>query len=397
MQNNSVNDNIIPFRKKKTIFKNANKINFKTGQVELVDIRLDGEVIDAIEPAGKLLQEGCEIVDLQANFVMQPFVNIFCDSVKALKETYGLEIKGMKAERAKEILNGIGFKGDVKLLEAYPNMLMAVKNLLAGASIALDFAVDNKPNWDGDLVCVENVEKLSESQLDEIVEKTTKNRASVFLKVGQTLDELGCIDKAYRKTLSQVLEDFGFLDRSPVIVGGNCLEKDELSLLKDYGCRFVVCPSEDGKAGRRMTNINALKNLDFRVGLGSGYSFEIDFFAFMRQIIMSMRGLYEDKNIITEQDVLKMATDNGAKIVLGQKIKIEVGQKANFIVVKNEGTLYDDIFKTLVWEKSKKDVLMTISNGKILQKNGEIFMQNQVDYDKIKLLVKKFSQKIEED
>lgn len=390
-------ENIIQFKKKKTLFKNANIINLKTGDVELFDISVDGETFDSIEPAGKLSQEGCEIVDLQENFVMPPFVNVFCDSVKSLKETYGLEIKGLQAQRAKEHLNSVGFNGEMDLLEAYPNMLMAIKNLLAGASIALDFAIDKKPNWSGRLVCVEHVDELSESQLDEIVEKTAKNQASVFLKIGQDLEELGAIDKNYKKTLSQVLEDFGFLDRRPVIVGGNCFEKDELSLFKDYGCRFVICPSEDGKEARRMTNINALKNLDFVVGIGSGYSFEIDFFAFMRQIIMNMRSLYEDKNIITEKEVLKMATDNGAKIVFGKKIKIEVGQKANFIVVKNENSLYDDIFKTLVWEKSKKDVLMTISNGKILQKNGKIFMKNHIEYDKIKLSVKKFAQKIEEE
>ena len=53
------------------------------------------------------------------------------------------------------------------------------------------------------------------------------------------------------------------------------------------------------------------------------------------------------------------------------------------MVIKNAKSLYDDIFKTLVWEKSKRDVVMTVLNGKILQKNGQILMKNCGDYDTI--------------
>lgn len=380
-------ENIIPFKKQK-LFKNANKVSLDTGEVELVDILIEGEKILKTEPAGAIQSTIAEIIDLNGNYVMCPFVNAFCDSKKALEYTYGRQVNDLKVDFLKikisaEKKNVVeqGAPLDVMLFG-----FMQLKNILAGTTAVgfNDMNVSNIKLFEGkiDFKCIENIDKYSETELDLIVEDACKSNKKLYLKVGQSLDELGAIDKIYRKPLSQVLEDFGFLDRKPTIVGGNCLEKDELQLLKDYDCKFVICPSEDGKFGRRFTNIKTLQYLDFSIGIGSGYSFEIDFFAYMRQILMNMRSMFEDKNILSEKDVLKMATKNSA---------IKEGKEANFIVIKKEVSLYDDIFKTLVWEKSKKDVVMTVGLGEILQKNGEILMKNLKEYDIIKMLIREMT------
>ena len=403
MQQNSrrlgdfMQDNIIQL-KKQILFKNANKINLETGEVVLVDILVEGDTIVKVVPSGEIGEVVGEVVDLKGNYVMPPFVNVFSDSIKALEHTYGLELKGLRAEHIRENISQDHkrvFVDGADALETYVTSLMVVKNILAGAVYVCDVSLSKHKLIEKAMLlkCIENIEQYSEQELDQIVEEIGKKIGKVFLKIGQSLDELGSVDKLYKKPISQVLEDFGFLDRKPVIVGGNCLEKDELQLLKDYDCKFVVCPSEDGKFGRRPTNLKTLGNLGFEIGIGSGYSFEIDFFAFIRQILMNMRGMFEDENVLTEQDVLTMATRNSAEISFGKILKIEKGEKADFIVVKNELSLYDDIFKILVWEKTKKDVLMTVRHGEILQKNGEILMKNGTQCDKIKMLVKKLTMK----
>ena len=329
------------------LFKNANLVNLENGQTEIVDILVgdDGKIVQ-IESG---ISINAEVCDLQGNYVIPPFVNSFCDSSRALENSYGIEVKSAEEKTLAQ-------------------QLLCVKNLTAGAIFL------------NDRVALRNVDEKAETELDEICENAAREKDKIFAKVGLTLEELGSIDKHYGKTLTEVLEEFGFLDREFVLVGGNCLEKDELRLLKNYDAKIVVTPNEDGRLGRRPTNLNTLRNLDFDIALGSGDFAEIDFFAFMRQMILTQRGLFEDQKIIDEKMAFKIACNGN---VVGVKNNIEINNFANFAVVLKENSLQNDVLKDLVWCKSKKDVLMTICRGEILQKNGKIFMQNLPQYDTI--------------
>ena len=327
------------------LFKNANLIDFEKETATLVDILVDdkgkiAKIESGIKCAG-------EVVDLCGDYVLPPFVNGFAQGRIAVKNSYGIET-------------------DEKLAE----QLLLCKNLLAGAVF-----LNNNP------LILDEIDKKSETELDILSEKAAKTKNTLFMKVGLDLDELGAIDKHYQKTLSQVLEDFGFLDRKSVLVGGNCLEKDELQLLKTYDTKVVLTPYEDGRLGRRQNNLRLLKNLGFEMCLGSGAMAEIDFFGFMRQILLDTNSLFENTGLLSEKDVLKIATNGN---VLGFDNAVKVGFDANFVVIKKRESLYPNVFKELVWGKSKKDVKMTIFKGSFLQKNGEILMQSLPKYDKIK-------------
>jgi len=322
---------------------------FKDGY--LVDIhKQTAKIADILVENGKIRQIGgnikcdCEIVDLKGDYVIPSFVNNYCDSKKALENTYGVDADLEDAQK-----------------------LLVIKNLRAGANI-----LNDRPMT----LC--DVAEKSEKELEQISELSAKKK--LFMKVGQDLDELGAIDKHYGKTLSEVLEEFGFLDRKSVLVGGNCLEKDELRLLKNYETQVVIVPNEDARLGRRATNLLTLKNLGFEVAIGSGEIAEIDFFAFMREILQGQRTLFEDKNVLSEKEVFEMAC-NGK--ILGIENELTEKCDANFAVVKRCESLYENPVFDLIYTKCKKDVEMTIFRGEILQKNGEIFMQNLMQYDKI--------------
>lgn len=332
------------------LFKNARLVDLETGEVCLTDI---------LEEKGKILEIGEvqtsnfgeEIVDLEGNYVLPSFVNSFSDSVSAFQKNY---FKLKKKSQIDKVCD-----------------LFYAKNLLAGAIFSEDVAKN-------EICLIDKIEEKDEKTLSDLSLWVAKEKSVSFLKIGQDLESLGSIDKEYGKSVSRVLEDFGFLDRRAVIVGGNCLEKDELELFRSYDCDFVLLPNDDGKFGRRVVNLATLFSKDFNIALGSGDSSEIDFFAYMRQLIFGMRSLFEDIGCINERQVLGIAT-NGS--VLGVENGIKVGGDATFIVVRARESLYDDIFKTLVWEMSKRDVLLCVKNGEVLQKNGEIFMKNATTYD----------------
>ena len=328
------------------LFKNGCIVDIENGHTKLADFLVgdDGK----IKQIAKEIKADCQEIDLKGNYVLPAFVNAYSESKRVLSCSYEIENQD-----------------DEKLAQ----QLLLVKNLLAGAV----FLNDNPPK-------LENIGEFSEAELSQLSEDFAKTKERCFMKVGRDLFELGEIDKLYKKTLAEVLEDFGFLDRNCVLVGGNCLEKDELQLLKRYDVPVVLTPNEDGRLGRRVSNLNTLRHLGFDVSFGSGTFAEIDFFAFMRQLVSSQRSLFENQSVLSESDALLIACNSS---FLGFENKIKEKNLAHFAVVKKENTLQNDVLKDVVWGKSKKDVLMTVFKGEILQKNGKIFMQNLPQYDKI--------------
>lgn len=329
------------------LFRNAEIVDLKNGDIFKADILVENGKIAKIEKG--IMFDG-EVIDLENNYVLPSFVNAFMNSIEAGKENYFEDVDGEKKENLKQFF--------------------LMKNLLAGAVYVNDVCVTKVP-------VLEHLEEKSENELSSLSMKIAKTGEKLFVKLGQDLHSLGSIDKQYGKSAPLVLEDFGFLDRGATIVGANCLEKDDLEVLGQYDCNFIILPSEDGKVGRRQTNIISLLKRGQEVCVGSGNSAEIDFFGFMRQLIFSMRSLFESENALSESDVLKIATNGAA---LGFENKIKVGENATFSVICSRESLYDNVLKTLVWERSKNDVVMSVKNGEVLQKNGEIFMKNMPSY-----------------
>ncbi len=290
------------------IFKNCNLLNLKLGKTNLVDIQVEG---DKIEKIGKIKGDG---VDLEGKIVMPGFANCYHNYERASINSYGKMIDE-KDLKSKNICSGVCFD--------YYDM----KNV----------------------TILENIEKLSEN---EFLKQCMTLENKVFIKFGQNLNEMGEINAIYKKMPSEVLEEFGILDRNAAIVGGNCFEKDELELLSAYNTSFVLLPNDDARSGRRFININILNRLNISYGLGSGEYAEVDFFAFMRELLSFNSFVMENSSLMSEQEALLHATLIGAKI-LGFDGEIKEKNYANFIVLSGK-TNYEDIFKGIVYGMSKR-------------------------------------------
>lgn len=313
------------------IFKNCNLLDLKLGKTNLVDIQVEGEKIEKI---GKIKGDG---VDLEGKIVMPGFANCYHNYERASINSYGKMI-------------------DEKDLKS--------KNICSG--VCFDY-YDTK-----NITFLEDIDKLSEKMFENVCFNL---KDKVFIKFGQNLNEMGNINAIYKQLPSEVLEDFGILDKNAVIVGGNCFEKDELELLGAYNTSFVLLPNDDARSGRRFLNINILNRLNISYGLGSGEYAEVDFFAFVRELLSFNSFVMENSSLMSEQEALLHATLIGAKI-LGFDGEIKKGNHANFIALSGK-TNYDDIFKSIVYGMSKQNVFMTVKNGKILQQNGVFAMENK--------------------
>ena len=338
----------------KIIFKNAQLLDFKKDSLRNVDILVYDDLIEKI--GTKIDEKVDDVVDLGGNIVLPPFSNCFYRSVNALKNSYFEEDKTFDANE-----------------KEFARKYMWQKNILSGAVYFYDFSFETPFSF------VENVEKKEEKELEKIAFSL---KDKLFLKVGQTLEEMGEINSRSKKMPSEFLEDFGFLDKDAVIVGGNLFEKDELEIFSSYNSTFVLLPNDDARSGRRFANLNSLRKFGIPFGIGSGDFAEIDFFGFMRQILSYNSFVMENTSLLSPKEILEIATLGGAKI-LGYDGEIREGNFANFILLSYKNILSNDIYKGIVFELSKQDVLKTVKNGKILQENGVFVMENEPIYDKI--------------
>lgn len=338
------------------LFKNGKLINFDKEKAEEVDILVDNGIIAKV---GKIKNEKVDkIVDLQGNIVSPAFANCFYRSIEAVKNSYFDNEKAFN-------FNAIG------IIKKY----MEEKNILSGALYFQDFSFDTPFSF---------VEKINEKDEKELEKISFCLKDKVFIKIGQSLEEMGEINSISKKMPSEFLEDFGFLDKKAVIVGGNLFEKDELEILSSYDSNFVLLPNDDARSGRRYANINSLNKFHIPFGIGSGDFAEIDFFSFMRQILSFNSFVMENTSLLSPKEIFYIATIQGAKI-LGFDTGVKEGKFANFIVLNAKNILSSNIFNGIVFELSKQDVLMTIKEGKILQENGVFVMENGEVYDKINL------------
>ena len=340
----------------KTLFKNGNLISFDNEKARNVDILVNNGIIEKI---GNLSAEKVDkIVDLKGNIITPAFANCFYRSLNAVKNSYFDENRTFSSQER-------------EIIKKY----MKEKNILSGALYFYDFSFETPFSL---------IDNLSEKEENELEEFSLNLKNKTFIKVGQTLEEMGEINAKSREMPSEFLEDFGFLDKKAVIVGGNLFEKDELEIFSSYDTSFILLPNDDARSGRRFANINSLEKFEIPFGIGSGDYAEIDFFSFMRQLLSFNSFVMENSTLLSPKQVFEIATTKGAEI-LGVDAKVKEGNFANFIVLNRQNILNDDIFKGIVFELSKQDVVMTVKEGKILQENGVFVMENGENYDKITL------------
>lgn len=340
---NNDNADVIKLKDKK-LFINATLVDFQCDTMTLSDILVKGGKIVKICPHGEIeISNDMDVINLYCGYVLPSFQNKF-----SMRNSY-LAIDNMRES------------GAIELVESY----MKINNILAGGG-NLSIIPNDKA------LLIENIADMSEAELEELSNNVAKKNQTLFLHVGLSLDELGSVEKKFGKPLVNVLEDFGFLDRNWVLVGGNCLEKDDFQILSQYGNKVVICPFEDAQMGRRTLNLRMLKNFDFDISFGSGSTFEIDFFSMMRACLSFQWNLFEECSNIDEKDVLLMAT--------GGQTCLEEGMEASFVVISAEPSLYDNLWKYLVWSKTKDNIFYNVQNGKIVLSDGFIHFGGEKDY-----------------
>ena len=202
----------------------------------------------------------------------------------------------------------------------------------------------------------------------------------VQMHLAETKPELDWAAKEHGCTTVEVTDRAGLL--TPALVAAHCMYPtgDDIALISERGTRVAHNARSNGKAGRGIAPVTALRAAGVPVGLASDGAMSgntLDLFAQLAPASMFQKIAGGSRGILPARDVLRMATIEGAA-VLGMDARIgslEPGKQADLIRVALDDPRMQpiyDIYAALVFSALPTDVRATMVAGQWLMRDRAV-------------------------
>lgn len=216
--------------------------------------------------------------------------------------------------------------------------------------------------------------------IDSGIKLAKKYNIPIHIHYLETKDEIVQIKENYNKTVTEYLKDLGLFDSHLILAHGVHISDDDIKVLKNIKGGIVHNPISNQKLGSGIANTRKLIDNDILVALGTdgqGSTNTLDMFEEIKSAAYLQKVSYEKASAISAEEVLKMATVDGAKVLgLEEDIgTLEVGKKADIIIIDlNKPHLcpVHDLYSTLAYSVNGADVETVIIDGKIVMKDRKI-------------------------
>lgn len=160
----------------------------------------------------------------------------------------------------------------------------------------------------------------------------------------------------------------------------------------------ATCPASNLKLGSGICDVYKLLKSGVNVAIGTDSVASNNNLNMIKEMFLCAllpKGLHNDASVVSERDILKMATVNGYK-AQGREDSgaIKAGYKADLCVLNIESEhMYPqtDMINNLVYAADGADVVLTMADGRVLYKDGEF---TTIDIEKVKSTVNAASSRI---
>ena len=190
----------------------------------------------------------------------------------------------------------------------------------------------------------------------------------------------------------------GVLDMPTTAAHCVWLTEEDRAILKEKDVTVATCPASNLKLGSGICDVQTLLEDGIRVTIGTdgaASNNKLDMLREMYLCALLPKGLHHRPEIVSEKEILKMATLNGA-VAQGRTDcgQLSVGAKADLTVLSVESPhMYPqtDLLCNVVYAGSGADVVLTMVDGKVLYANGEF---TTIDIEKVQFEVQNRAKKI---
>lgn len=230
----------------------------------------------------------------------------------------------------------------------------------------------------------------------------TKGRGQInHIHLSETKSEHDACKEKYGKTPARLFADAGVLDSPTILAHCVWAEDEDMDIFKKKGVTVAHCPASNLKLGSGVCNTYKMLEKGVNIGIGTDSAASNNGLDIMREMYLAAilpKGIQHRADIVTPQEVYKMATVNGyaaqGRTDCGV---IKKGYKADLIVIDlDKPNMYPDfdVLNNLVYSANKGDVVLTMVDGKVLYKNGEF---TTIDVEKIGAEVSRLVREVEKE
>lgn len=196
----------------------------------------------------------------------------------------------------------------------------------------------------------------------------------------ETKDEIDYLSSKYLSTVTEYLKKSGLFNYHVMLAHGVHINDIDIEVLKNISGGIIHNPISNMKLGSGFSTVSKLRRNGINVALGTdgqGSTNTLDMFEEIKLAAYLQKGLNFNPTAITAEDVLKMATIEGARVLgIDSEVgSLEVGKKADIIIIDlNKPHLcpVHNIYSTLAYSVNGADVETTIIDGKIVMENRNI-------------------------
>jgi len=207
----------------------------------------------------------------------------------------------------------------------------------------------------------------------------------------ETLKEVNDCKEKYKVTPFELCESLNLFENNNTIAA-HCvhLEDIDYEIIKKRNITISHNPTSNLKLASGVADISRALSERINITLGTdgaGSNNAQNLFNEMRLCGILHKGVKLNPEIVPANEVLKMATINGAKAFADKEIGIiEEGKKADLIILDIDKPNYypldnERMINALIYSSNSSDVETVIIDGKIVMKNKEILT---IDEEKVK-------------
>ncbi len=212
----------------------------------------------------------------------------------------------------------------------------------------------------------------------KIAALSEKYQGPVYMHSSESKSEVsGCVER-YGVTPTVLFEKLGLLEHGGAHFHCVHMTEEDLTILKKKQIYVVTNPSSNLKLASGIPEIQKMLDMGIPVAIGTDGPASnncLDMFREMFLVTALAKVKTEDASAVSADEVLRMATVNGAHAMgLIQADVLAEGKFADMIMIDlNQPNMQPlhNIPKNIVYSGSKSNVKMTMINGKILYENGK--------------------------
>jgi 5-methylthioadenosine/S-adenosylhomocysteine deaminase len=207
----------------------------------------------------------------------------------------------------------------------------------------------------------------------------------LMIHVSETRDEEKQMREKYGSTATQWLDKLGILGPNILFNHGVWLDDEDLAIIKKRGVSVSHNPESNMKLASGTAPVQKMLSQGINVCLGTdgaASNNNLDMFEAMDFAAKLHKLVNMDPTVLPAQQVLEMATINGAKALhLSRDIgSLEKGKKADFILIETGSAhiqpLYN-LYSQLVYDIKGADVRTSVINGKIVMLDGRVLTMDE--------------------